>query len=290
LAVLVVLVLLVAGQAVAQNPLQRRQEERNSTIYTERVPAFLRNWSRSLQGEIASLSRRVISGDWRAAVPALLLAVLFGVVHIAGPGHGKVFAISYFSARTARLRDGLLYSGVVNIIDTLSALVLVALGYLVLRSLLPAFRTEGPRLLQLISYGLIVAFGVVHLVSHLRHHAHEHHDKTASTQSAAQEQVRRRPPWLLAVSVGLVPCPVSTVLLVYGVVNDILAFSVLLVAAVSLGGFLTMSVIAGAVIMGRAQLLERLHTDAGHRVSMVLEVVASVAIVGVGALLFVGSV
>lgn len=308
---LVLLATLVAGTVFAQNPVHRNPSTNETEIYSGPVPQFIRAWSRSLQTGIARLSRRVVDGEWIAALGAFVLAVVFGVVHIAGPGHGKVFAVSYFSARDARLRDGLLYSGIVNVIDSISAFLVVILGYIVLRAALPEFRTEGPRILELVSYGLIALFGVLHLLSHLRSHGHHaahdrpdhkhgdahrsegHNHEAASTSHApapaAPVRPGSRPPWMLALSVGLVPCPVSTILLVYGVVNGVLPLMVLMVVGVSAGGFITMSAISSAVILGRSRLLERLRGRTARRVSVSLEFAASGVIIGLGAVMFLAA-
>ncbi len=277
-------VLVVATSVFAQNPFQAGSQPPPQEIYRGAAPQFIRDWSRSLQQTIASLSRDVVDGGLGAAVPAFLFSVLFGIVHIAGPGHGKVFAVSYFAGRESRLRDGLLYSGIVNIIDSLSAFLLVILGYVVLRAVLPAFRVQGPRILELVSYGLIAVFGIVHLLSHLRHHHHHGHDH-ANCEHGPHDQPER-PPWLLAVSVGLVPCPVSTILLVYGVANNVLPFMVVMVLGVTFGGFLTMSALSSAVIMGRAGIIARLRGSTGRGVGTVLEFAASGAIIVVGLAFF----
>ena len=95
-----------------------------------RPAAFIVEWSRALQSGIADLTRRVQQeGDLVAAAASFGLAVLFGMLHIAGPGHGKLFAVSFFSARRSRLRDGFIYSAVVNLIDSLSAGAVVLLGW-----------------------------------------------------------------------------------------------------------------------------------------------------------------
>lgn len=280
--------LLVAQTLVAQNPLLREPSRNRTEIYSQRVPQFIREWSRTLQESVGNLSRRVATGDWRAAVPALLLAIVFGMVHIAGPGHGKVFAVSYFSANKARLRDGLLYSAVVNAVDSISALVVVVVGYKLVERILPGFRAQAPRVFELISYGLIVAFGVIHLISHLGSHSHDHAAEDA--EQHPQPSSSRRRAWVLALSVGLVPCPVSSVLIVYGLVNQTLPFTLLLVAGVSFGGFLVMSTISGAVILGRSKLLATLAGRSGHRLSVLLEFAASGLIIAVGALFFFAAI
>ncbi len=286
------LLLLVCVAAAAQNPFTQAPAPDSPTIYGGRVPEFIRSWSRSLQENIAMLSRRVSGGEWTAALTAFGLAVVFGMVHIAGPGHGKMFAISYFSGRDARLRQGIAYSAIANAVDSISAFALVMLGYVVLRAVLPQFRAEGPRILQIISYAIVTLFGILHLLSHLRtsghNHSHDGHSHHDHAEQSADER-KARPAWMLAVSVGLVPCPVSTILIVYGIANGVLPLMILMVIGVSIGGFIVMSVMSGAVILGRTKLMGALDAGAAHTVSAILEYTASGAIIVVGILLLVGS-
>jgi nickel/cobalt transporter (NicO) family protein len=284
LIVAALLVLAVSQAGFAQNPLRPGGASDQPQLYDGPVPRFIVEWSRTLQQAIASLSRRVLDGEWTAALAAFGLSVVFGAVHIAGPGHGKVFAVSYFGARDARPRDGLVYSAIVNAVDSLSAFLLVMVAYVALRAVLPQARDQAPRILQLVSYGLIVVFGVAHLVSHLGG-AHSHADSHAHETQVVGRTGGRKPPWLLAVSVGLVPCPVSTILLVYGVANGVVTLMVLTVVGVSIGGFLTMSLISIAVITGRSSLLYAMQAPGAARVATILEYAASAVIIAAGVIL-----
>ncbi|MFW5784509.1 MAG: nickel/cobalt transporter [Spirochaetota bacterium] len=286
---LAVLAVLATIPVAAQNPFMGASGDSGPEIYGARSPELIRAWGRLLQSSIASLSRRVIQGEWPALFAALGVSVLFGFVHIVGPGHGKVFALSYFTARDARPRDGFVYSALVNAVDSFSAFALVMLGYVVLRAVLPTFRTTGPRTLQLVSYGLIAFFGIVHLVSHVREGRSESEGCSLGHSHAPERAVPSGAPWILAVSVGLVPCPVSTVLLVYGVVNDALPLMMLMVAGVSFGGFLAMSAISVAIIAGRGRVVRRLHGDRLRRLAAVVEYAASGLIVVVAATLFLAA-
>ena len=276
----VLILITTASTLFAQNPFfdgGRTDEDRG---LVQRSPLFARNLARTLQQNIGELSRRVSRGEWSAAFTAFLLAVLFGIVHIAGPGHGKVFAISYFSSRDAKLREGFLFSAVVNVVDSLSAFAIVMVGYVILRAVSPNFRTDGPRILELVSYSAIVLFGVFHLVSHAR--SHRHHETESRTDSSTT-------PWVLAASIGLVPCPVDTILLVYGIANNVLPFMLFMIVGVSLGGFLTMSLISAAVITGRTGIMAKLRTKAASAVSTVLELTASATIIAFGVIFFLGA-
>ena len=61
---------------------------------------------------------------------------------------------------------------------------------------------------------------------------------------------------------------------------------ILMVVGVSVGGFITMSGIALAVITGRKGILAKLETGAAKRIAAALEFVASGAIILFGGILF----
>jgi ABC-type nickel/cobalt efflux system permease component RcnA len=229
----------------------------------------------------------VQQGETVAVLWSFLLSVVFGMVHIAGPGHGKAFAISYFGGRSARIREGLFYSALVNIVDSVSAGLLVVIGYVALSGLLPSFRVDAPRVLRMISYGLVSLMGaglLVHTFGHRRRHRDEQHDEHHSHPQA------KKVPWVLAVSVGLVPCPVSTVLLVYGIVHHVLPLMILMVLGTTVGGFIAMSLITSAVIAGRGGVFRRLEKPLAERVGTILETASAVSIAVIGIGLFAAAV
>jgi hypothetical protein len=64
----------------------------------------------------------------------------------------------------------------------------------------------------------------------------------------------------------------------------------LMVAGVTLGGFIAMSLITTAVITARSGALRRLESNAAERAGVILEVASSVSIAVVGTILFLSSV
>lgn len=275
------LVALVPALPLFANPFTKSGPE---PIYSGRVLPFIRDWSYALQEAISRYVRLMRGeGGWIYGLAAFGIAVLFGMVHIAGPGHGKIFTISYFGSRRASLREGLLLSAMINITDSLSAGGIVFIAYAVLRVSLGAFQADIGRILQLVSYSAIVILGVFHLLSHLRHHHHDHGDSTKD--DAGRRGMR---PWMLALAVGLVPCPVSTVILVYGLANGILGFAVLLVLGVSLGGMIVMSILSLSIISGKAGLVRVLEGNRGEIILTILEFFTSGMVIVFGLVLFLG--
>lgn len=238
-----------------------------------------------LQAGVARFARRAATGDRGALIAAIAAAVAFGFVHILGPGHGKVFAIGHFSGIEARPRDGLVYSAIVSVLDSISAFIFVWIGFRAV-SFAVGSRESVSRIVEVASYALIIVLVAGHALMH-RFHDHGHHD--GDHDDAVHSPRARRPVWLLAVSVGMVPCPLSSVLLVFGLANGMVGLMIVLVAAVSLGGFFAMSIITTAVISGRSVVIDRLSGARAERVAGALETSSSVAIVAVATVLLLAA-
>jgi nickel/cobalt transporter (NicO) family protein len=118
--------------------------------------------------ELAAAVRRFKSTDPLSA--ALLLAAIsfaYGVLHAAGPGHGKAVISSYVLADGQTVRRGILLSFMAALIQALSALVLVGVLILVLRSTGMQIRAMEAWL-ETLSWGLVALIGAWLLYYQLR--------------------------------------------------------------------------------------------------------------------------
>ena len=86
------------------------------------------------------------------------LSFAYGIFHAAGPGHGKAVISSYMLANEVALRRGILLSFVSAFLQALTAIVLMALVFLVLRGTAISM-TDATWFLEIASYALITAFG-----------------------------------------------------------------------------------------------------------------------------------
>ena len=226
------------------------------------VPDFLKDLGFTFQESLMNASRSVIDeGDIGAGLLAFGVAVVFGMIHIVGFGHGKIFTMGYFGSRRAKLTEGLWLSALVNILDSLSALLLVSIAYGILSVSLRAAGASVDRITRLVAYAAVALLGAGHLAAHLRS-SHRHHEIPG----------RKMKPWMLALSVGLIPCPVSSAILAWGIVNDALGFSLLLVVGVSFGGMIAMTGFSFALIGGKAGLTRLLNKRGFSRVLNGIEI------------------
>lgn len=120
------------------------------------------------------------------------LSFTYGVLHAAGPGHGKAVISSYMIANETELKRGVLLSFLSSLLQGVVAILLIGAVYLVLRGTSISM-TSATRWLEIASYALIAAFGGWLLLRKLRsmlrpvavasvagggqvHLAHDHHD------------------------------------------------------------------------------------------------------------------
>ena len=253
------------------------------------VPEFLREWGFRLQESMLEAARVVTDGgEGRAFLLAISIAILFGMVHIIGPGHGKLFTIGYFGSRRARLREGLILSAMVNILDSLSALLLVGVAYGILSVSLRTAGAEVGRITRLIAYAAVSVLALSHLIGHIREggrHSHDH----GGHQHKPVSSPKTMKPWMLAVSVGLIPCPVSFAILAWGIVNGVLGFAAVLVAGVSIGGMIAMTAFSLALIGGKQGMTALMERRGFSRALTVFEFASLGFLFAVGVLMFISA-
>src|SRR5207248_280482 len=139
----------------------------------------------------------------------------------------------YYLGHPARLLDGVATSTILILIHVGSAVVLVLAGFTVIRATLggvgraPAF--------ELASSVLVMAVGLWLLVVALRRHDAHPHGKGP----------------LVAVATGLVPCPLTTFIMVYSAANRIVGAGLLIAIAMAAGMVVTIFLFAGSTILLR---------------------------------------
>ena len=247
------------------------------------LSARFKDWSFAMQERLASYTRRVVDDkDAGAFWTAAALALLFGLVHVLGPGHGKSFTLAYFSSRRARLGEGLALSVLINVLDSLSALLLVGVTYGILSLTIQVTGAAAGRITRIIAYSAVIVLGLGNLAAGFL-------EKTRGSTAPGDRRGRKLKPWMLALTVGLVPCPVSSVLLAYGFAEGALWFSLILVAAVSIGGMIALSAFSFAVIGGKAVLSRALRSGGLEKGLEWFEVLSMGALAVFGAILLIGA-
>lgn len=197
--------------------------------------------------------------------PLIGAAFVFGLLHALLPGHGKALLTARY-AGGGRLAGALASSVIVMVTHVGTAIILVLTGAAILRkTLVGAGRAPA---LEQFSNGLIVAIGLWLLWRAFRPHQH-----TPGTSGP-----------VLALVAGLVPCPLTTFIMSYAVVNGLVGWGLLLSAAFASGMIVTVSVLPTLAVLLRLRSF-RLLAPAGpilQRTRHWIEATAALAIIALG--------
>ena len=215
-------------------------------------------WQRRLNDDLARQVDAYKTGGAIAPVLAILLiSFLYGLLHAAGPGHGKFVVASYFLANRASPRDGVVMSGLIALTQALVAIGLVGVFALVLD--VGTLELIGNATwVELASYGLIVLLGLWMIwggvVGRGCSHGHGHgpdeaHDREHGHSAPADPGHGAMVP--AAVAAGLRPCTGAVIVLLFTLANGIFVIGVLGSLVMALGVAITVSAIGLAAIYAR---------------------------------------
>ena len=221
-----------------------------------------------LYGSATAQLRAAAAGiDPVKLLAATAVAAVFGMVHALMPGHGKTALVSYYLGRPARLAGSVVTSAILVLTHVGSAVILVLAGFTVIRRTIggagraPAF--------EVASAALVVIVGLWLLFRALHPHEHPHAIRDGR---------------MLAFVTGLVPCPLTTFIMVYAAAQGMIAAGLLVTAGMAAGMTVTIGLFALAAVLLRDRFMsvmartDRVRRDLGRG----LEIASAVAIVAFG--------
>ena len=279
--ILALLLAAIVGAAHAQSPLGVGAAEPSFSIggpfggFFSWINAHQQSFYRALTGALKAMRE-----DPRALTGLVGLSFAYGIFHAAGPGHRKAVISSYMIANEVELRRGVVISFASALLQGLTAILLVAAAFLVLRGS-GITMTAATRAMELASFALIALFGAWLLVrkllslrgvpaapvlsdpgqgTGLRFQAievtdHDHAGSGAYCETCGHahapdprllggRQFRLQEAWSAIVAVGLRPCSGAILVMSFSLLNGLYLGGILSVLAMSLGTAITVSLLA----------------------------------------------
>ncbi len=233
-------------------------------------------------------------GTSRALALMLLAAFVFGVVHAAGPGHGKTIAVSYLITQKATLRSALVLGVLLPFLHSGSGALLAMVMHGLVGLAARGGATNTARIAgELLSYSLVMGLGFVLFILALRdglHHRREDMHPGEAEQQASGSPSRFRSPLLMALVMGAFPCPVSIIILEIFLPQGAVLIGLWVVFAQALGMAVTITSICCVVGLGTSGLSWLFGRDHPfvRRAHAVLAVVGAILVFLLGALFLWG--
>ncbi|MGQ0483870.1 MAG: nickel/cobalt transporter [Hyphomicrobiales bacterium] len=239
-----------------------------------------------------------------AAWTLMLLSFGYGVLHAAGPGHGKAVISAWLLATEHELHRGVLIAFLSAIIQAVTAILIVSILLVAVASAGAAAR-DVAGVLESASYGLIALIGLYLVWTAFRPHAHAHRDhgrhghhhdhECADIHVPGAKQVKGA--WSLtkacslAFAVGIRPCTGAILVLIFANAVGLYWAGIASTFAMAVGTFLTVSAIAAIAVYSKKLALRLARRDDRWLdwAGFALRFGGGAAIVFLGAILFLGS-
>ena len=239
---------------------------------------------------------RALKADGSAAWTLAGLSFLYGVLHAAGPGHGKAVITSYLLANERTLRRGILLSFAAAAVQATAAVAVVGVLAVAFRATSLAMN-QAAQVLELASYALIMAVGAWLLAAKLgfgrrpplrpasvgaaavhdpahghagccghghRHaahgEAHDHHACCGHSHAPDPRKLQGESGWKAVstvLAVGLRPCTGAIIVLVFALAQGLFWAGIVSAYVMGLGTAITVSALA-AFAVGAKGLAVRL--------------------------------
>ena len=235
----------------ANNPFIAPEKKTAPAVKRTRLPFTRRlvRWQKKANARVSMMIRRL--KDPASGPPLLLgligLVYLYGILHALGPGHGKTVIGTWIIHEPRKGREVVFTAVAAGLLHAAGAALLVGGTYLVLRRATSIGGGHLQHYLQMIAGGIIMLVGVYHFVRAIRR------EKTNSDgvrqpdggdpAAASEPRSLSAHPALIALSIGIVPCPMSSVILIFAVSFGMWGRGLLLVAVFALGMITTLLVI-----------------------------------------------
>lgn len=261
-----------------------------------RVEGFIIVTQRNVNREINRRLIAVRDGHGPGVIFAsLLIAFLYGVFHALGPGHGKTVIVGYFLGRGGGMSRGVAMAGWIALSHVVGAILIVAVAHFVLSHSL-ATPVEETLWLRQVSYGAILAIGLVMLTMAIRDHraiaaagghGHRPHQRHGHHQGHSHSLRGIREQRLLAVAAGFIPCSGAILILVFAFTNGILLMGMLMALFIAVGMGMTLAALGIASVLTHRQVTARF-ARAGAMEAF-LSLLGPVLITAIGAVLLSGA-
>ncbi|SHJ57431.1 HoxN/HupN/NixA family nickel/cobalt transporter [Propionispora hippei] len=207
----------------------------------------------------------------RLLASLLGLSFVYGALHALGPGHGKTLLSTWILAKQRSVKEVCFVSLAAALLHALSATSIIAVTYLILGKYASLSTQQLNVDLQLVAAILIIGISLNTLYTVMQ---------TKQTSNLATKRPGH-PAWI-ACSVGLVPCPVTSVIFIFCLTLHLAWLGLLLVSAFAGGMGIALLAISYTVWKIKKEAVMAPYPNLQYFVEKPLPILGSLTLLGVG--------
>ncbi len=271
LALALAALLAVSIGAEASNPFTSSGGPSRIAEPASRGIAMLAPLLRTMTDRLAELAREIRESRSPGPMIALgLVSLLYGIFHALGPGHGKTIVSTFFLARDAKLRHGVMAGFLIALVHAVSALAIVLALFFIVQGVFSTGFESASKIVQTISFAAIVIIGAAMLVEKIRgkEHVHVHalgklhrhdegegHEEHHQAAAGDPSLVTGRELFAIALASGIVPCPGASAIILVCLSLNVMLAGIVAVTMISLGMGITITMVGTVAILVKRGLL-----------------------------------
>ena len=290
LCLLTVYIAVMLQPVFAQNPFTAKPKSKahHMTTYPPAKNPFLSMialWQHRLNQKMADLMREAkATNSLKPLALLLLVAFAYGVIHAAGPGHGKLFAISYILSQRPGLFRGILFGNFIALFHGLSGILFVLIIRIILQKSITGTLEDVTRITQIISFSLITCLGLGILIKSICRWI-----KSAKNSRPSFDKSNKRylnSPLLSALVIGMIPCPGVVMVMLFALSMNLVGLGIMLGVTLSLGMAFTITCVVVMGILGKTASLGMVAGNGGLVITLeyLIETIAGLMITCLGLL------
>ncbi|PIE62561.1 MAG: hypothetical protein CSA25_04490 [Desulfobacter postgatei] len=183
----------------------------------------------------------------------LAAAFIYGMVHAAGPGHGKALALSYIVSIQPTRSKALAFGNLLAISHGMSGAALIFCVKFLLQASISGTLASVTRTTQIASYLMIIALGLFLFLCKLPVWKNSKPAKASSGESPGATMDAQS--ILAGVVIGMIPCSGVVLAVLFCLSLGLPGLGMMLACAITLGMASTLSVVVLTAMAGKAALL-----------------------------------
>jgi len=205
-----------------------------------------------------------------SSILVLGIAFLYGLIHAAGPGHGKALVAFYFSTSKNSYPQAFSLGYLISIVHAISALALTFGIYFILETMFRQNFNHFSKIAMQISASMIILVGLYIIISSFLHR-----------KQKEQNIDKNKNKYVIALSAGIVPCPGVMTIVLFCIMLKQYVLGVLAAITMSIGMGLTISLVGILSISLNKKANGFIDSKA-----YILEILGGILIIGLGIILF----